>query len=187
MWTTRIGMCAAASIPVDNPAFDINDDRATDIRDCTLLGNNIGRPNMPTTNPPKTGAAAAAQSSHSIAGIHVGWIVAVPLGTGATLLRAVDVNGQLYAAGARLGLPAGATVTHVELQDGFAGGFLRWHQDNDYLYIVAAPREDAALTQNTDVVHLRFTGTGAVTIAAASSVGEPKPVHSIYLPVVVRY
>jgi hypothetical protein len=180
-------VCAAASIPVDDPAFDINDDRATDIRDCTLLGNNIGRPNMAITNPPKTGAAAAAQPSHGIAGIQVGRIIAVPLGAGETLLRAVDVNGQLYAAGARLGLPAGATVTHVALQDGFAGGFLRWHQDNGHLYIVAAPREEAALTQNTDVVRLRFTGTGAVTVEASSSVGEPKPVHAIYLPVVVRY
>lgn len=180
-------VCAAASIPVDDPAFDINDDRATDIRDCTLLGNNIGRPNMPATNPPKTGVAASAQSSHGMAGLNVGRIVGVPLGTGEMLLRAVDVNGQLYATGARLGLPAGATVTGVELRDGFAGGFLRWHQDTDHLYIVAAPREAATLTQNTDVVRLRFTGAGAATIAAASAVGEPKPVHAIYLPVVVRH
>jgi hypothetical protein len=180
-------VCAAASIPVDDPAFDINDDRATDIRDCTLLGNNIGRPNMSSTNPPKAGAAVSAQGSHGVAGLNVGRIVGVPLGAGEMLLRAVDVNGQLFAIGARVGLPAGANVTRVELRDGFAGGFLRWHQDNDRLYIVAAPREDAPLTQNTDVVLLRFIGAGAAAIEASSSVGEPKPVHSIYLPVVIHY
>lgn len=179
-------VCAAASIPVDDPAFDINGDNVTNIIDCTLVGSNIGRPNMSTTNPPKTGLMVSAQSIDNLSqGNGVSNIVTVQLGNGNMLLRAIDVSGQLYATGARLGLPVGATVTSVELRDGFAGGFLRWHQDNDSLYIIAAPHEDNVLTRDTDIVSIHITGGNEVVIEAANSVGV-RTTHLIFLPIVAR-
>jgi hypothetical protein len=181
-------ICAAASIPVDDPAFDINDDHATDIRDCTILAGNIGRADMPITNPPKIEMMTLAQSMPNLAaGYNVGRIIAIPQGDGGILLRVVDVSGQLYAAGVRLDLPTGATITGIESRDGFAGGFLRWHQDNDTLYIVAAPRESDTLMRDTDMALIHITGGGSneVIIEAQSSVGKERP-FLIFLPVVMR-
>ncbi|HPD40898.1 MAG TPA: hypothetical protein PLD43_05000, partial [Anaerolineae bacterium] len=179
-------ICAAASIPVNDPAFDINGDNVTNIIDCTLVGSNIGRPNMSTTNPPKAGLMTLAQGiSNLTADYSVGRVAIVKLGNGDMLLRAVDVNGQLYATGTRLGLPVGAVVTRVELRDGFAGGFLRWHQDHDNLFIVAAPSKNITLTRDTDIAFIHITGGEEVVIKAASPVGE-KITYSIFLPLVIR-
>ena len=48
-------VCAQASIPAGDPAFDLNADGVTDIRDCTRVLANIGRPDMPITDPPQVG------------------------------------------------------------------------------------------------------------------------------------
>lgn len=179
-------ICAAASIPVNDPAFDINGDNVTNIIDCTLVGSNIGRPNMKTTNPPRSRLMALAQGINSLtADYGIGNIVIVSSGDGDLLLRAIDITGQLYAAGARLSLPVGATVTRVELRDGFAGGFLRWHQDSDNLYIIATPNNSTALTRDTDIALLHIMGGEEVILEAASPVGE-KITHLVFLPLVIR-
>ena len=77
-------------------------------------------------------------------------------------------------------------VRQVELLDRLAGGFLNWHQDNGTLYIVVAPREGDTLTQDTNMVLIRLSGEGGVTIQAANPVGEPNPHRLIFLPLIVR-
>jgi hypothetical protein len=179
-------ICAAASIPVDDPAFDITDDGATDIRDCVLLADNIGRLDMPITNPTTTTLRMSVHGANTRSSYEVGKIVSVPQDGGDTTLRVVEVNGRLYAAGARLRLPTGATVTGVELRDEFTGGFLRWHQDGDELYIVAAPREDSTMTQDTDIVLVHIPGEGEIVIEAAVPVGEAMQKHFVFLPVIAK-
>jgi hypothetical protein len=181
-------ICAAASIPVDDPAFDINDDGATNVQDCTVLASNIGRPDMPITNPP-TGRFRP--PAHNVKYLAVargkkGQLTLVPQGNWDIILRAVNVSGIMYAVGTRLGLPEEATVNDVVLQGVFAGGFLHWHQENDKLYIVAATREGTAATQDTDVVlvHTTIADAGEVGIEAANIIVEPGP--AIFLPCVMR-
>lgn len=177
-------ICAAASIPVDDPVFDINADGSTNIIDCTLLGGNIGRLNMPGTNPPATLAPTAVRMPGAAADISVGQIIVVPQENGDVVLRVVGVTGKIFATGTRLDLPAGASITGLELSPAFANGFLRWHQEADKLYVVAAPLEDNILTTDTDIVIIHITGgdTGEVNVEAESPVGLVIT-HKIFLPV----
>ena len=180
-------ICAAASIPVDDPAFDINDDRATDILDCTILAGNLGRSGMPGTNPPRTGLEAADQGSNRATVTQtVGMVIPIPLGDQEVLLRVVNVTGRIYAAGVRIDLPAGVLVTGVELGDGFTNGFLKWHQEGDRLYIVAAPPEEDILARNTDMVTIHLAGGSGepVVIEAQNPVGEP--IFPVYLAIIRR-
>jgi hypothetical protein len=47
--------CAVASLAGSQPPHDLNGDGVTDVRDCTRVLGNIGRPDMPGTNPPGLG------------------------------------------------------------------------------------------------------------------------------------
>jgi hypothetical protein len=180
-------LCAAASIPVNDSAFDISDDGVTDVRDCILVASNIGRPDMPITNPPQGHLASpvhggerltAAQSKEE-------QLTLIPQGNGDMMLRVVDVSRVVYTVGARLRLPDEATVSDVKLRGGFTDGFLQWHQQGNQLYIIAAPCEDHKITQDTDIalIHTTNSNVGIVEIEAANVVKAPG--FSIFLPFVV--
>jgi len=95
---------------------------------------------------------------------------------GVYVLRAEHVTGQIDSVGARLDLPDQAQVSNVELTDLFVGGFLSWIQQEDKLFIVAAPPKDQIPTQDTDVAHIYITlpdGSSItdVTIEESNQVG----------------
>ncbi len=91
------------------------------------------------------------------------------------------------AAGARLNLAPGVQVERVALAGGLAGGFLRWHQVDAALYIVAAPAKGVEISNASDFayIQLREGAVEAVTVDAFNT-GETVPEHRIYLPFVTR-
>ncbi len=194
-------ICAVASIPVSDPAFDINADGETNAQDCTLVRGNIGRSNMPGTNPPmgnvQARAALAAQSfknGHSDSTQSTPQLCAsdatldlIPQVDGRLLSRIEGIQCLLRAAGARLNLPAGAQVERVALAGGLAGGFLRWHQVGAALYIVAAPVKGVEISNDSDFayIQLREGAVEAVTVDAFNIVDTVQE-HQIYLPFVTR-
>ncbi len=182
-------ICAAASIPVSDPGFDITLDHSTDVRDCMYVASNIGRADMSTTDAPRTGfgplplAAQRAQAPVSTA-----WTLALaPLASGDWSLRSSGVNGFLYASGSRLSLPYGATVVSVTLSGGFMSGYLNWHQDGSSLYIVATPGTWYVPMRDTDiaVIHLAGATAGQLAVDAQNMIGVPG--HTFYLPIGTRH
>jgi hypothetical protein len=81
----------------------------------------------------------------------------IPRGNGNVMLRVVGISEGIYAVGTRIGLTERTVVSAAELQDGFTDGFLRWQQEGDKLYIVAAPRKGTAVTRDMDIVLVHIT------------------------------
>ncbi len=157
-------ICAAASRPVNDPAFDITLDGMTDVSDCTVVRNNVGRDNMDRTNPPRDGytlpvllsdADAQAITNRHLAStqrraeaIWSGYsnmqqkdtiesVQLEPDGESDLLVRLAKPT-DATAIGLRIEVPMGATATSVALQGDFANAFSSWHQDGQVLYIIAA-------------------------------------------------
>ncbi len=181
-------ICAAASIPVSDSSFDLNGDRNTDIRDCTIVASNIGRVDMSTTNAPRSGLGSPPLYARSaLAQEAASWALTLkPLASGDWSLRSSGVNGFLYASGARLSLPAGAAISSVNLAGGYAGGFLNWHQDGAFLYIVATPGTRYVPMRDTDiaVIHLASATSGSLTVDAQNLIGVQG--RTVYLPLSLR-
>ncbi len=99
--------------------------------------------------------------------------------------RVKGIQCQLQAAGARLKLPAGAQVERVTLAGGLAGGFLRWHQVDAALYIVAAPAKGVEISNDGDFayIQLREGAAEAITVDAFNTAVQD---HRIHLPFVSR-
>ncbi|MGB0383616.1 MAG: clostripain-related cysteine peptidase [Ardenticatenaceae bacterium] len=199
----------AATIPVDFPSFDINADGQTNVFDLIILQNNKGRPNLTTTNPLQGRAGTVARRAadtnnpqpyvvtndtprHFRLPAHANQEMAITL-------RAEVITGTLESIGTRLALPAGATVTDIELAPAFAGGNLFWEQVEDKLYIVAAPEE--TVSEDADMLTIRMNvtdGEATVTVEAVNKVAwdgelivpdaiepEPEP-NLLYLPIITR-
>jgi len=181
-------ICAAASIPVSDPSFDITGDRSTDVRDCTAVASNIGRSNMSTTDAPRSGLGSPPLYARSaLAPEAASWALTLkPLASGDWSLRSSGVNGFLYASGARLSLPAGTAISSVSLAGGYAGGFLNWHQDGAFLYIVATPGTRYVPMRDTDiaVIHLASATSGSLTVDAQNLIGVQG--RTVYLPLSLR-
>jgi len=150
-------ICAAASVHVNDPAFDLNDDGITDLRDCTIVANNIGRPNMPTTNPPRLGATRSAAIENTSDGEAATtssgsehYITVISENNGDIRLRFEGYSGSFQGIGVRVTLPAGVTVTGAELSGFPSTNFLHWHQNGSQLYIVAAINSPQTISQDTD-------------------------------------
>ena len=180
-------LCAAASIPVSDPAFDIKDDGATNVLDCIVLAGNIGRANMAMTNPPRAGQLMAAQGNGNAPATpsQAGSLYVVSLGNGDYAIRLRGTNLKMNALGLRLKLAAGSSASSVELRNSFAGGYLRWHQDGDRLYLVASPQGNGASLGDTEVALVHTDGGGVPVIEAQNSLGVAAT-KSVYLPLSLR-
>ncbi len=180
--------CAAASIPVSDYSFDINLDRSTDVRDCMYVASNIGRADMSTTDAPRTGFGTfplAVQTAQ--AAVSTDWSLTIAQQSGSDWgLRSSGVNGFLYATGARLSLPVNTTVSSITLSGGYAGGFLKWHQDGSSLYIIATPGPYYVPMRDTDiaVIHLTDASSGQLTVDAQNMIGVSG--HTFFIPVATR-
>jgi len=199
----------AATIPVDFPSFDINANGETNVFDLLIMQNNKGRPNLSSTNPPQgragTLAGRAADTNNLPRDIVTNDTARqVRLATNgntevAYTLRAEIITGTIESIGTRLALPAGASVTSVELAPAFADGNLFWKQIEDKLYIVAAP--DLVLTEDADVLTIRMNvadGEATVTVEAVNKVGwdgelivpegseVEEEANLLYLPITTR-
>jgi hypothetical protein len=181
-------LLAAAIFPVSNPHFDINDDGLTNLQDLAVLTLNLGQPNMTTTNPPiRPGLASLDLGQPLMPARSEGQLKLVLAGDNEMILRLEEVGEPVYAVGTRLALPNGATVTEVEAGSAFAGGFLEWHQTGSTLYLVAAPPEERAITQNTDVVIIRgITFVESETTVAAAIKVTTRPNNFIFLPLIIK-
>jgi len=180
-------LCAAASIPVSDPAFDIKDDGATNVLDCIVLAGNIGRANMATTNPPRTGLLMAVQAEMNTpaAPSQAGSLYVASLGNGDYSIRLRGTNVKMNALGLRLKLATGSSASSVELRNSFAGGYAKWHQDGDRLYLVASPQGNGANLGDTEVALVHTDGGGAPVIEAQNSLGVAAT-KSVYLPLTLR-
>lgn len=196
----------AALIPVNFLGFDINADGIIDVEDSIILEDNMGQENITTTSPPRGNLYHRVAESEDLARSVIVSDMAQPFtlpaqagGNWVYTLRAEQVDGTLQSVGARFGLPAGATVTNVEAIGRFVGGYLEAQQIEDKLYIVAAPPEDALLTQDSDVVriHATLSSEEAITVnmEAWNQVGwsgdlvvaEAEMIrYSFYLPIIQR-
>lgn len=181
-------LLAAAIFPVSDPHFDINDDGLTNIQDLVILTLNLGQPNMTTTNPPtRPGLASLDLSQPLITAQSEGQLKLGPAGANEMILRLEEVGEPVYAVGVRLTLPAEATVTGVEASPAFAGGFLEWHQEGTTLYLVVAPPEEQAVTQNTEVAVIRGVTfvAGKTEVVAKNSI-TAGPQNDIFLPIIIK-
>lgn len=178
-------LLAAAIFPVSNPLFDINDDGLTNLQDLAILTLNLGRPNMTTTNPPiRPGLASLDLGQPLMTARSEGQLKLAPSGDHEMTLHLEEVSQPIYAIGTRLTLPSGATVTEVEAGPAFAGGFLEWHQDGSTLYLVVAPPEERAISQNTEVAVIRGA-TFVAEVAAANSIATG-PTKELFLPLIIK-
>lgn len=84
---------------------------------------------------------------------------------GIYILQAENVTGQIDSIGTRLDLPDDAQVTNVELTALFEGGFLSWVQQEDKLFLIAAPPEGQTPTQDTHVANIYIKLPNNATIA----------------------
>ncbi len=154
-------ICAAASIPVDDPAFDLNDDGETNVQDCTIITDNTGRSeDMAHVNPPADTLQVSHQESPRAEDIRIsesGQLTVTAPRAGEIILRAINVNEILQSVGARLRLAEGTTVDDVAGMGHFIGGFLNWHQDGTLLYIVAVPLVPFVAPCSVDVARIRVT------------------------------
>lgn len=181
-------LLAAAIFPVSHPRFDINDDGVTNLKDLAILTLNLGRPNMISTNPPlRPDVASLNLSQPLLTAQSQGQLKLVPFGANEMILRLEEVGEPVYAVGTQVALPNGATVTEVEVSPAFAGGFLEWHQAGSTLYLVAAPPEERAITQNTEVAVIGGVTfvAGQTEVAAANSI-TTGPSSEIFLPLIIK-
>jgi len=184
-------ICAAASIPVSDPRFDINLDGVTDIADCTIVRRNIKRPNMDSENPPHQPQANVLHSAQEQARLDAGLLpvglqaAAAPsirLEGGALVVRPEELAG-VTAFGVRIRLLPGVQAGPVTGQGVFAGQFLSAHQEGDLLYIIAAL--PAGETAGADTVIARIEGVDGGEVEASNFV-RPALTNLLYLPLVRR-
>ncbi len=95
---------------------------------------------------------------------------------GIYILQAENVTGQIDSVGTRLDLPENAQVVNVELTALFEGGFLSWVQQEDKVFIIAAPPEGQTPTQDTHIASIYIklpndTTIADVTIEESNQVG----------------
>ncbi|WP_345720713.1 clostripain-related cysteine peptidase [Herpetosiphon gulosus] len=144
-------ICSAASIPVSDPAFDINADGVTDVRDCVILANNINQPHLSKINPPRPFVATGARleklqtlpTINSTEYVHL-----EPQANGQVLLKILQPAKIKTGLALRLNLPTGVTMTSVVANSAITPEYLNWHQDGATLYLLVLPttiREGAGL------------------------------------------
>jgi len=187
-------ICAAASIPVDNPAFDANADGTTNVQDCTLVRNNIDRERMDSDNPPEGSTTSLADSGQatleSLASTPTQHIRTVEQANGAVLLRLEDFDNHIHTTGVRAWIAEGVIVDDVTLRGAFTGAFLHWHQHGNELYIIADVEESSPVTTDTDFVLIQTSGTAedgevAVTVQAVNLITETgATTKSLFLPMI---
>ncbi len=186
-------ICSAKSIPVNDPDYDLNDDDSTDIQDCTIVVNNIGRDDvdMTTMNPDEfyrnlvnaAGAQLAALANDARQYVTVD----TPSATETHLTIGEGYPEDFYTSGVRVGLGDGMTVEDVQLANGASAPYLDWHQEGTTLYVVV-DMGGAPIAAGMELVLTHTAGAGDVTVEAANlvriaSVSTP---DSLYLPLVVR-
>jgi PKD repeat protein len=185
---------AASILPVNNPAFDINADGATDGRDMVILFNNIGKPNMCTTDAPDNYQRQAdSMPTLIVSQAKLTW---QSQGNGVMSLNISNVTTEsIKSIGIRLEVPSGMTITSVTTHDKFASddSFLNWYQqeEGNLVYITMATAEEEALetdaliltmeTSNGDVQQIKMTDYNIVAIARSSESS-----NRIYLPLIAR-
>jgi hypothetical protein len=186
-------ICAAASIPVNDPDFDLNADGVTNVRDCTIVANNIGRQDMETTNPSRTKYTTLPSPDTRSLPVQAGTVlplvgsgepVLIPQDEQNLLVRLTEVNEPVRAIGMRFAVPAGTVVTSVEPRSIFESAFLSWHQDGDTLYIITVLDEEQVVTQDTDVVLIR--GITEAELEGTNLVSADGPIFSTYLPFIQK-
>lgn len=190
-------ICAAASIPVSDPHFDINLDGITDIGDCSIVRRNIGRRDMSRTNPPESplaGVLRSEQEEFSLTRPNPAMLPssqpearapsAVRLEGGALIVESSELQG-IAAVGLRLRLQVGAEAGAVTGLGSFEGQFLSSHQQGDRLYIVAALPAGATAGDAASIV--RIEGVDSVVVEAINLV-RPEAGYSqqLYLPILRR-
>jgi hypothetical protein len=186
-------ICAAASIPVNDPDFDLNADGVTNVRDCTIVANNIGRQDMETTNPSRTKYTTLPSPDTRSLPVQAGAVlplvgsgepVLIPQDEQNLLVRLTEVNEPVRAIGMRFAVSAGTVVTSVEPRSIFESAFLSWHQDGDTLYIITVLDEEQVVTQDTDVVLIR--GITEAELEGTNLVSADGPIFSTYLPFIQK-
>jgi hypothetical protein len=176
-------LLSAAIYPVADPAFDIDDDGSTDIYDLMRLEKNRGQPDMTVTNPPARSARRFnSAEAEAVSSASAGLLALVPQDNGEILLRLETCKSPVQAVGARVTLPAGVNVNEIVLNKPVAGGFLKWHQQGDSLYIVAASPAGQTIAQGDDVLTIRGASEASMTAQNVVSSRELK----VYLPLVMR-
>lgn len=193
-------VCAASSHPVNDPDFDLNGDGITDVYDCQLVANNVGRlsSEMRTTNAPRKGADMdrnlQLQSMAETGQItRTNSLRLIPLDDHTIQVQLKDIDSRVYAIGALVQLSPGEIVTHVDIPDVFTGKFRHWRQKDSALYI-AMDMGDGGYTTAEGVeiarIHLDTvrTGTTGLAVTAANVVTSPGPSSrgTIFLPMLQR-
>ena len=176
-------LLAAAIYPVEDPAFDIDDDGLTDVYDLMRLEKNRGQSDMTATNPPPRSARRFdSAKAEAVNNSSADSLTLVPQGNGEILLRLEKCDEPVQAIGSRINLPAGIRVSEIVPNESVTGGFLKWHQAGDSLYIVVASPSGQTIAQGDDVLTIR--GASEASMMAQNIVLSRK--FKVYLPLIVR-
>nr|WP_255604430.1 PA14 domain-containing protein [Oscillochloris sp. ZM17-4] len=190
-------VCSAASIPIDDPTFDIDVDGSTNLRDCMFVERNIGRSAMATTNP--TYLTSASANSLAAVGQATNQLatdtspINITVDSASTAIIAVNQGADaFFGMGLRLQLPFGITVDQViPLDSRITADGIIWHQEGQRLYLIVAVEGDQPLQSPIDLVQLHFQGTPAggdmiITQESGHLVSESGPLYQVFIPLIVK-
>ncbi len=218
-WVTNADwrLCKSQTIPtsLESPLYDINGDGITTEQDCQLVYNNLRRPDLPTTNPPRRLDDTRARSTDAMLehlqqdggdtvddtyldGSDYLSLVAQPDGGPGLTLHTTNLSPTLYAAGARIALPSGVTVDTITLPEHFPNGDVDWIQEGRLLFIaIDLGEEGSDLSAGGELATITLESRQSVAataqIEAANLILTPGPAdpapetdNTLFLPIVMR-
>ena len=193
---------AVGIIPVGFPGYDLNADSMTDVGDLIILQQNLGKvsPNEQCDErfARRANNVTANSIERDVRDHQTVQEITLPLPAHKNVkvtLRLEGLQQKLDAIGTRFTLPAGVTVSDVELAEAFADGFLDWEVQDGSLFIVATPVEGQTVSQDSPIVEISMNvpQSGDLVLEAANPEGiikqlrmESDAITSVYLPMFMR-